>query len=118
MRPRPCLLTGVSWLLAVLIPVLLMVATFGLERLEAALEAAAEDDPIADLVLQIPPTAVRAHKPVPAAPQLAGTGAGLHPHAGLSGLAVFGDEPGLPTRLCHRDAANPQFQPTRHANPV
>jgi hypothetical protein len=101
----------------VLIPVLLMVATFGLERLEAALEAGDEEDPIADLVLNAPPPAVRAHKPVPAAPHLPHT-AGAYPNAVLSSLAVFGDEPGLPTRLCHRDAGNPQFQPTRHANPV
>jgi hypothetical protein len=117
MRPGACLLTGVSWLLAVLIPVLLMVATFGLERLEAALEAEDEEDPIADLVLRAP-TAVRAHKPVPAAPHLAHTATGTYPKAALIDLAVFGDEPRLPTRLCHHDAGNTQFQPTRHANPV
>lgn len=117
MRPAPCLLTDVSWLFAVLIPALLMVATFGLERLEAALESRNDDtDPFADLTV---PAAVASDPvPVPAAPQLAHDADPVQLNAALGGLAAFGDEPGLPTRLCSHDLGNPQFQPTRHAHPV
>jgi hypothetical protein len=109
----------VSWLLAVFIPVLLMVATFGLERLEAALEPDDDDeDPLTVLVLHSAPPTDRAHRPVPAAPHLGHNPDRLHVHAGSSGLAAFDDEPGLPTRLCSPDVGNPQFQPPRHANPV
>ncbi len=113
MRPAPCLLTGVSWLFAVLIPALLMVATFGLERLEAALEDHDDDqDPLADLMVPI------AVAPAPVASPLAHDADSVQLSAATGGLAVFNDEPGLPTRLCRHDLGNPQFRPTRHANPV
>ena len=38
LRPSACLLLPVSWLFVALIPGLLMLATFGLERLESRLD--------------------------------------------------------------------------------
>jgi hypothetical protein len=108
----------VSWLLAVLIPGLLMLATFGLERLESALESGDEDDdPIAELVVYTPPRVERAHR-ADHPPHIGHLTPPPHSCAALSGLAAFSDEPGLPTRMHRHDAGNPQFPPTRQANPV
>jgi hypothetical protein len=111
----------VSWLFAALIPVLLMLATFGLERLEASLATDDRTDEIDELVAQTPPNVDRAaHATPPATPSWAPrtANAHLHGHAAFTGLAALDDEPGLPTMVCRRETANPQFQPTRHANPV
>ncbi len=110
-----------SWLFAALIPVLLMLATFGLERLESSLGTDDRTDEIDELVAHTPPNLDRAAHPAPVltpswAPRVAN--AHLHGHAAFTGLAALDDEPGLPTRVCRRETGNPQFQPTRHANPV
>ncbi|MBI3212775.1 MAG: hypothetical protein HYZ38_03065 [Mycobacterium sp.] len=98
-----------SWLFAVLIPGLLMLATFGLQRLESGLVTGSDtEDAFAELVLATPPRVDRA-------PRAAVAAASFVPS---SSLPVLDNEPGLPTRLCRREVANPQFQATRHANPV
>jgi len=103
-------------LFALLIPVLLMLATFGLERLETGMTASDTDDEIAELILANPP---RAEKPAPVpVARIAHSDADLHGYSAFAPLAALSNEPGLPTRVCRREAANPQFQPTRHANPV
>jgi hypothetical protein len=111
----------VSWLFAALIPGLLMLATFGLERLESSLGTDDRTDEIDALVAQTPPNVDRATA-APSVPTRAGaprvSNAHLHGHATFTGLAALEDEPGLPTRVCRREPGNPQFQPTRHANPV
>ena len=96
-----------------------MVATFGLERLESALETRDPDEnPFVGLVLHTAPPVDRVQRPVPTAPHSDHNADRVHVGAAPSGLAVFDDEPGLPTRLCGHDVGNPQFPPTRHANPV
>lgn len=105
-----------SWLFPALIPVLLMLGTFGLERLESALGGGATADAIDELVAQTP---ARADRPAPrVAVAAAAWSSRVAPHSTFTGLAALDAEPGLPTRVCRREATNPQFQPTRHANPV
>jgi hypothetical protein len=94
-------------MIAAVIPGLLMLATFGLERLESSLCSGANSDRIDDLVAQCSPKADRpSHSPV------------VHAHLTFAGLSPLDDEPRLPTRVCGPETENPQFQPTRHANPV
>lgn len=85
-----------------------MLATFGLERLETAIGVQTTDAEVADLIERAAPP-VRAER-VEAA------------RVSALSVALHDDEPGLPTRICRpRDefaGANPQFQPTRHANRV
>lgn len=109
-----------SWLFAALIPGLLMLATFGLERLEHGLGVTGRPDAIDELVAHTPPNIERPAPPPEPAWSWTPRGAvsQLHGHAAFTGLADVDDEPGLPTRLCHRESGNPQFQPTRHANRV
>jgi len=85
----------VSWLLVALIPGLLMLAAFGLDRLEGWL--ASEDVP----------APVRTDRPVP---QL------KRPRLVLA--ATIGDDDRLPTRLNGSCLTNPEFQETRYANRV
>lgn len=105
-----------SWLFPALIPVLLMLGTFGLEKLESALGDGDDSDAIDKLVAQTP------HRVERPTPQGAVAGVSWSSRTGsagtFTGLAALDSEPGLPTRVCRREAANPQFQPTRHANPV
>ncbi|CAJ1495168.1 hypothetical protein [[Mycobacterium] burgundiense] len=99
-----------AWLLAVSIPALLMMATFGLERLETAIdEPTADDDALAALIDRVASdsarartdrTRVRVSAPSPILP------------------INLDDEPDLPTRICQTLNPNPQFQPTRHVNRV
>jgi hypothetical protein len=77
-----------------------MLATFGLERLESRIDGNGTDD--ADEVAELIERAVRPARVEPA----------------RASVVDFHDEPGLPTRLCRQATANPQFQPTRHANRV
>ncbi len=97
-----------------MIPGLLMMATFGLERLESSLGL---DD-------RNPTEAGRftAHtSPAPQAmvvPARSPRTLAHRGHAVLNGMATLHDEPGLPTRVCRREPANPQFQPTPQANTV
>jgi hypothetical protein len=98
----------VSWLLVALIPGLLMLATFGLDRLEAGL--AREPAP------RRARTTAAAAKALTARPYQVTE---MH-HRELVletvGSSSYGDH--LPTRHFGQQAANPEFPATRHANRV
>jgi hypothetical protein len=107
-------------LLAAFIPGLLMLATFGLQRLESSLDddtVSASD--VAEFLEQAEPDDVDT---------LAREGMGraldgLHQRLGerdwpLDGGTGAGDMSSLPTRLYVHHGSNPEFQPTRHANRV
>ena len=109
-----------SWLLAALIPALLMLATFGLQRLESSLEndtVSASD--VAEFLDQAEPNDVNT---------LAREGMGraldgLHKRLGeqdwpLPAPSAAREMSSLPNRLVMHHRANPEFQPTRHANRV
>lgn len=82
-----------SWLLVAFIPVLLMLATFGLERLEAGLET----DETTTLRRDIGTDLLERRRPAPRqAPEFAG----------------------LPTRLAASGGSNPEFPATRQPNRV
>ncbi len=93
LRPSPCLLTCVSWLLVAFIPGLLMLATFGLERLEASLET----DETTTLRRNVGTDLLERKRPAPREPR------------------AF---TGLPTRLATSSEGNPQFPATRQPNRV
>jgi hypothetical protein len=113
----------VSWLLVALIPGLLMLATFGLERLETGLDRytvsatdvaeflqQAQADEMRTLALDGMPEALdcmhrRLHKR-DSAEEVVRT------HISLD------DWPNLPTPLYANNRANTEFQPSRHANRV
>ncbi len=118
-RPWPCLLPHVSWLLVALIPGLLMLATFGLERVEAGLReqtisaaevadflSQAEASDVDALVRDGLDTAIsdqnrrRVEREVAAAPVRAPAASGL------------------PTTASFPHSLNNGFQQTRHANSV
>src|SRR5262245_33019371 len=126
----------VSWLLVACIPGLLMLATFGLGRLEMVLarDTVTATD-VAESLDQAEAVDVRmlARKGMPEALEClhrhqaqrlaelppAGSRGGAH-HAEpilATDLAGFG-EPGLPTRIHTPSPANPQFTATRHVNRV
>jgi hypothetical protein len=107
-------------LLAAFIPGLLMLATFGLQRLESSLEddtVSASD--VAEFLEQAEPDDVNT---------LAREGMGralhsLHQRLGdrdwpLDGGIGAADMTSLPTRLHVHNGSNTEFQPTRHANRV
>jgi hypothetical protein len=110
----------VSWLLAASIPALLMLATFGLQRLESSLDddtVSAAD--VADFLDQAEPDDVNT---------LAREGMGraldgLHQRLSERDLALAAppaahERSSLPGRLVVHHRANPEFQPTRYANRV
>jgi hypothetical protein len=91
----------VSWLLVALIPGLLMLATFGLDRLEAGL--------------------VREQAPSRVRPAVRGAAAALpvselhHRELVLQTVGSSSSGDHLPTRRNDPRATNPQFPATRHA---
>ncbi len=95
-----------SWLLVALIPGLLMLATLGLERVEASLrrDAISATD-VAEFLNQAEAGDVET---------LAGGGM----NGALHGMQRRLDDWDLPTHQDFPDRANPEFQQTRHANPV
>jgi hypothetical protein len=110
----------VSWLLAAFIPGLLMLATFGLQRLESSLEDdAVSAADVAEFLEQAEPDDVDT---------LAREGMGraldsMHQRLGerdwpRDGWIGAGEMASLPTRLYVDHGSNPEFQPTRHANRV
>ena len=102
-----------SWLLAVFVPGLLMLAPIGLGRVESRLEAGAEDgNPIDGLLASPAPAPAPARRP----PSVVAPGDTIHPS--FTGLAALCDEPGLPTRLFRYESANPQFSQICHTNRV
>lgn len=113
LRPGPCLLLRVSWLLVACIPGLLMLATFGLQRLESALVR--DDDSASDVVEMLQQAALREG----ARQARSGAAARPRPHAEPAGtLPTRLAEAGLPTRVYTSQLVNPQFQPTPQANRV
>jgi GrpB-like predicted nucleotidyltransferase (UPF0157 family) len=110
----------VSWLLVAFIPGLLMLATFGLERIESGLNrdtVSATD--VAEFLEQAQADDVRtlARDGMPQA--LDCLHRRLHDR-GSAGAAVRTSEEQsrLPTRLYVYNRGNPEFRPTRHANRV
>jgi hypothetical protein len=107
-------------LLAAFIPALLMLATFGLQRLESSLE----DDTISASDVAEFLDQAEAHD----VNTLAREGMrraldGLHQRLGerdwpLEAPSPVRDLPSLPDRLYVPHRPNPEFQPTRHANRV
>ena len=109
-----------SWLLAAFIPALLMLATFGLQRLESSLdEDTVSASDVADFLDQAEADDVNT---------LAREGMsraldGLHQRLGerdwpLDRRPAARDTASLPNRLYMHHRSNPEFQPTRHANRV
>ena len=105
-----------SWLLVVFIPGLLMLATFGLDRLEASLhcETISADDVTAALEQAKADVARRPPQPddhiVDEAYETYDTW--------LEHRALAETPPGLPTRIYVHHRSNPEFLPTRHADRV
>jgi len=113
----------VSWLLVAFIPGLLMLATFGLERLETGLEGdtvsatdvaeflrQAQVDDVRTLAIEGMPEALDCmHRRIQERDSI--------PEAPRTHITV--DEwPNLPTPLYAHNGTNPEFQPSRHANRV
>jgi hypothetical protein len=100
-------------LLVACIPALLMLATFGLERLESALvRDPGNEAEVAEFLQQ---AALRD------APRPARNGAAPRPRERAEPAGTLPTrlaEVGLPTRVYTPQLANPQFQPTQHANRV
>lgn len=119
------------------VPALMMLATLGLGRLEANLAndtvtardvadflEQAEADDVSTLAREGMPEALnhmhrRLGERVADNPPVAAVSRNKH-YADPFYRAAFAiaDEPGLPTRRHRHSRANPQFSPTRHANPV
>lgn len=96
-----------SWLLAACIPTILMLSTYGLQRLESVMNG---DGPTATEVVARLEQAARAAREKAAQRTLSELG-GLTAGGRLDPLLLI-DEPGLPTR------PNPKFQPSGIVNPV
>jgi hypothetical protein len=107
-------------LLVALIPGLLMLATFGLERLETGLNrdtVSATD--VAEFLEQAEPADVGALARDGMSHALDRLHQRLHERESMTnGRIAGGDSPGLPTRLYVHHGVNPEFQRTPHANRV
>ena len=120
LRHWPCLLRGVSWLLVVFVPGLLMLATFGLDRLESGLvgDAVSADDVAAAL------DRAKADCARPAAPHDVyddemGAEHVYEPFRSrvTEPLSAAGAQR-LPARIYIHHRGNPEFLPTRQADRV
>ncbi len=108
-----------SWMIAALMPALLMVSAFAMQRLETVMHG---DRPSAGQVVALLEQAAYAAREKAAQRTLNDLTGFAQPGAGEDGPAVgrsgrldavlLADEPGLPTR------PNPLFQPSEIANPV
>ncbi|MEZ0051364.1 hypothetical protein ABIA30_002362 [Mycobacterium sp. MAA66] len=132
-----------SWLLVVCIPGLLMLATFGLSRLEARLDATSETMSAADVAVMLKkmlektkaacaasttPSNSLPHRAAPREPQRAlpqrDTALDMSnyvlPCSAPEWDRTFeaSSEPELPGPAYARGRGNPQFRQTRHANRV
>ena len=96
-----------SWLLAACIPTMLMLSTYGLQRIESVLHG---DRPSATAAVTLLEQAARAAREKAAQRTLSELSE-AHVSGRLDPLLLI-DEPGLPTR------PNPKFQPSGVANPV
>ncbi len=109
-----------SWLLAAFIPALLMLATFGLQRLESSLdEDTVSASDVADFLDQAEADDVNTL----ALEGMSRALDGLHQRLGerdspLDRRTAARDTASLPNRLYAHHRSNPEFQPTRHANRV
>lgn len=120
LRPSPCLLRVVSWLLVALIPGLLMLATFGLERVEAGLRDATYSSDDVDEYLQQAEASGAANR-VRDDTEHALPTTGSHVRARdtpTDGFLEVVSVPGLPTRQYVHRLANTEFRQTRHADRV
>ena len=112
-----------SWLLVAFIPALLMLATFGLQRLEEGLcgDTVSASD-VADFLQQAGSDDVHTLARDGMDSALAGMQRRLRVRDGRAEPAIvtpYRVEPaGLPTKVLTHHGANPGFRPTRHANPV
>ncbi|MUL64775.1 hypothetical protein BOO86_09910 [Mycobacterium sp. CBMA 234] len=116
-----------SWLLVVCIPGLLMLATFGLSRLEAMLDTSKETYTAADVKAFLdkvkaawsqPAESTSSTLPHRSAPRFEEPRALAAPSPMRDNpLGAFG-EPELPNLAHPRYGGNPQFRETRHANRV
>ena len=109
-----------SWLLAALIPALLMLATFGLQRIESSLE---DDTVSAADVVEFLDQAQADDVDTLAREGMGRALDGLHKRLGeqdwpLPAAPAPREMASLPNRLVMHHRANPEFQPTRHANRV
>jgi hypothetical protein len=117
LRPSACLLRDVSWLLVAFVPGLLMLATFGLDRLEAGLD----DDAVSAVDVNAVLEQAKADCAKPALrPDDVATYELLDdgPASWYSGRTGADSPPALPTRVFVYQESNPEFRPTRQANPV
>jgi hypothetical protein len=123
-------------LLVAFVPALMMLATFGLGRLEASLAndtvtakdvsdflGQAEADDMSTLAREGMPEALNhmhrrlgEHITDPPVPSVSRNKHYADPF--YRAAFAVADEPGLPTRRHRHSRANPQFSPTRHANRV
>ncbi|BBY45379.1 hypothetical protein H7J70_13660 [Mycolicibacterium celeriflavum] len=109
-----------SWLLVALIPGLLMVATFGLQRLEAGLHrdtVSATD--VAKFLAEAEPSDVDTLARDGMSRALDGLRQRRHvDHAMAGGSRPIYHDSGLPTHGFPEPRVNPEFRPTRHADRV
>ena len=119
-RPSACLLLLVPWLLVAFVPGLLMLATFGLSRLEASLEADTVSPEDVAAVLE----RAKADCAKPAArasesltyPLVGDDDDGdLDARDGYYERIVGDSAAGLPVRVFIHHRSKSEFQPTRHA---
>jgi hypothetical protein len=107
-------------LLVALIPGLLMLATFGLERLESGLRrdtVSATD--VAKFLEQAEAADVDTLARDGMSRALDNLNQRLHEReSAQNGFSAAAPAPGLPSRLYVHHRPNPEFQPTRHANRV
>jgi hypothetical protein len=116
-RPSACLLLLVSWLLVAFIPGLLMLATFGLGRIEAGLDGGtvSPEDVVAVLEQAKADCAKPAVRPADEVTYPLLDDDFFHRYS----ERIVGDSSeGLPVRVFIQHGSNPEFQATRHAFPV
>lgn len=105
-----------SWLLVAFIPGLLMLATFGLDRIEAGLtDDTVSADDVAELLEQARVESVR--RPI-TVPDSGPPGTLPHRDARYAHHVVAQPEPYLPTSVYAHHAPIQSFQPTRQADRV
>ena len=100
-----------SWLIAALMPALLMVSAFAMQRLESVMHGDLPSAGQAVALLEQAAHAARENAAQRTLNDLAGFGQ-TNGHPGRLDPVSLADEPGLPTR------PNPLFQPSEIANPV
>ena len=97
-------------MLATLVPSVLVLGTFGLDRVETLLGKTDNRDlALLELIEKTRPRALGAGS---------GTGSGHRGERAYPMLSVLDGEPGLPTRVFRPSVANPQFQPSRRIDGV